>query len=145
MKMAVFFRFFFVSFLWHFHEKQLSEVKLQQKWSSLVQGLHSVEIRKTGAGKQWSLHAPLKCVLMLGLQCVSWRYSISPLVFREVVWIIRIELVALKIQVFSMSCRPVHSCCHVRGNLFNHFWSLYITCGEFDFAFFFFTCNLCYG
>ena len=55
-KLAVFFRFF-ESFLWHFNEKQRGEVIF----------IHSRPVSfknpESGAGKQWSLHAPLNSSL----------------------------------------------------------------------------------
>ena len=73
--LAFLFRFF-VSFLWHANENSL------QRWSSGLNSRFSVKLRKTalgsndlstlplnGAGKQWSLHAPLKW---------RWEAMISP-------------------------------------------------------------------
>ena len=55
---------FFVFFFWHFNEQQLAEVIFRS--SRLV-----CKIQENSAGKQLSLHAPLK--LLIGFKChLSW-------------------------------------------------------------------------
>ena len=56
-----------------------------QRWSSDIQGLFRVKIRENGAGKQWSLHAPLKVFLTSQIDkciCLSVQHS-SPLQKQE--------------------------------------------------------------